>query len=110
AENELELARLEDELNDRCGRPPEEVLNLLRLKSLKILLKSYHVLALELGRKKVSLHFDPENPPTAEKIMALLQEEPTRCKLTPEHWLSLEVTIEPHELYAWSEKLLQKIR
>ncbi|MCK5540225.1 MAG: transcription-repair coupling factor, partial [Deltaproteobacteria bacterium] len=38
AENELELARLEDELNDRCGRPPEEVLNLLRLKSLKILL------------------------------------------------------------------------
>ena len=109
AENELELARLEDELNDRCGQPPEEVLNLLRLKNLKILLKSYRVLALELGRKKVSLHFDPESPPAAEKIMTLLREEPTRCKLTPEHWLSLEATIEPHELYAWSEKLLQKI-
>ncbi len=108
-ENELELTHLEDELNDRCGQPPEEVLNLLRLKSLKILLKSYRVLALELGRKKVSLHFDPENPPTAEKVMTLLQEEPDRCKLTPNHWFCMEVTLEPHELYAWCEKLLQKI-
>ena len=109
AENELELTHLEDELDDRCGRPPEEVLNLLRLKSLKIMLKSYRVLALELGRKKVSLHFDPESPPDGEKIMALLQEDPDHCKLTPEHWLSLEVTLEPHELYVWCEKLLQKI-
>ncbi|MEA3332998.1 MAG: TRCF domain-containing protein, partial [Pseudomonadota bacterium] len=109
AENELELARLEDELDDRCGRPPEEVLNLLRLKNLKILLKSYRVLALELGRKKVSLHFDPESPPATEKVMALLQEKTGNCKLTPEHWFSMEVTLEPNELYAWSEKLLQKI-
>ncbi|MCD6533069.1 MAG: transcription-repair coupling factor [Deltaproteobacteria bacterium] len=109
AENELDLDRLEDELEDRCGRLPEEVLNLLRLKNLKILLKSYRVLALELGRKKVSLHFAPESPPAAEKIMALLQEEGSKCKLTPEHWLSMEVSLEPGELYAWCEKLLQKI-
>ncbi len=109
AENELELTQLEDELSDRCGSPPEEVLNLLRLKNLKILLKSYRVLALELGRKKISFHFDPESPPATEKIMALLKEETNRCKLTPEHWLIMEICLEPHELYAWSEKLLQKI-
>ena len=108
-ENELELTRLEDELSDRCGPPPEEVLNLLRLKNLKILLKSYRVLALELGRKRISLHFDPESPPDAEKIMALLQEKPDHSKLTPDHWFSMTVTLEPHELYAWCEKLLQKI-
>jgi len=108
-ENELELTQLEDELSDRCGLPPEEVLNLLRLKNLKILLKNYRVLALELSRKKISLHFDPESPPNPEKIMALLQEDPKTCKLSPDHWLSIGVALEPDELYAWCEKLLQKI-
>ncbi|MBN2808767.1 MAG: transcription-repair coupling factor [Deltaproteobacteria bacterium] len=108
-ENEAELARLEDELTDRCGPPPEEVLNLLRLKSLKILLKSYRVLALELGRKKISLHFDPENPPATEKLMALIQENAHLCKLTPDYWFSQTLALEPQELYAWCEKLLQKI-
>lgn len=108
-ENELELTRLEDELSDRCGPPPEEVLNLLRLKNLKILLKSHHVLALELGRKKISLRFDPEKPPDPVKIMALMQEKPDHSKLTPDHWFSTTVTLEPDELYAWCEKLLQKI-
>ncbi|HIE07387.1 MAG TPA: transcription-repair coupling factor, partial [Desulfarculaceae bacterium] len=109
AENDLELARLEDELSDRCGLPPEEVLNLLRLKSLKLLLRHYHILALELGHKKVSLHLDPEHPPTMTTIMDLLQQEPKRYQLTQEHWFNIAAAIEANELYTWCEKLLQKI-
>jgi len=109
AEDDLELARLEDELSDRCGLPPEEVLNLLRLRSLKLLLKRYHVRALELSRKKVSLNLDPEHPPAAKSIMTLLQQEPQVYRLSEEQWLNIEVAIEPDELYSWCEKLLQKI-
>jgi transcription-repair coupling factor (superfamily II helicase) len=109
AEDDLELARLEDELNDRCGVPPEEVLNLLRLKNLKLLLKAYHVLALDLGRKKVSLHLDPEHPPATATIMTLLQQEPKRYQLTQENWLNIEAEVTTDELYSWCEKLLQKI-
>ncbi len=109
AENDLELARLEDELSDRCGLPPEEVLNLLRLKNLKLLLRRYHVLALDLGRKKVSLHLDPEHPPVMTTIMTLLQQEPKRYQLTQEHWFNIAAAIEADELYSWCEKLLQKI-
>ncbi len=109
AENDLELARLEDELSDRCGVPPEEVLNLLRLKNLKLLLKRYHILALDAGRKKISLHLDPEHPPVAEKLMPLLQQETKLYRLTQEHWLNIEAAVAADELYSWCEKLLQKI-
>ena len=109
AEDDLELARLEDELSDRCGLPPEEVLNLLRLKSLKLLLKRFHVRALDLSHKKVSLNLDPEHPPVTATVMTLLQQEPKRYSLSKEHWLNIEDTVEADELYSWCEKLLQKI-
>ncbi len=109
AEDDPELARLEDELTDRCGLPPEEVLNLLRLRSLKLLLKRFHVRALELSRRKVSFNLDPEHPPITEAVMTLLQHKPQIYRLTQEQWLNVEVAIEPDELYSWCEKLLQKI-
>ncbi|MCK5915348.1 MAG: transcription-repair coupling factor, partial [Deltaproteobacteria bacterium] len=109
AENDFELARLEDELSDRCGVPPEEVLNLLRLKNLKLLLKSHHVLALDLSQKKVSLHLDPKHPPVTETIISLLRDEPKRYQLSKEDWFNIKATVEPEELYTWCEKLLQKI-
>lgn len=109
AENDFELARLEDELSDRCGVPPEEVLNLLRLKNLKLLLKSYHVLALDLNQKKVSLHLDPKHPPVTETIISLLRDEPKLYQLTKENWFNIKAAVEPNELYTWCEKLLQKI-
>ncbi len=109
AEDDSELARLEDELSDRCGLPPVEVLNLLRLRSLKLLLKRHHIRALEMSRKTISFNLDPEHPPVTETIMMLLQQEPQTYKLTKEHWLNVTASIEPDELYAWCEKLLQKI-
>ncbi len=109
AADDLELARLEDELSDRCGLPPQEVLNLLQLRSLKLLLKRYHVRALEMSRKTISLNLDPEHPPLTETVMMLLQQEPHTYKLTKEHWLNVSVSLGPDELYAWCEKLLQKI-
>ncbi len=109
ATNESDLARLEDELGDRCGPPPEEVLNLLRLKRLKLLLQRYRILSLELGSKKITLHFSPESPPDPDKVLRLLAEEPGRNRLTPDYRLTLEKELEPLELYSFCEKLLQKI-
>ncbi|NPA24843.1 MAG: transcription-repair coupling factor [Deltaproteobacteria bacterium] len=109
AENEFDLARLEDELGDRCGPPPEEVLNLLRLKKLKLLLQHHRILSLELGSKKITLHFNPESPPDPDKVLRLLAENPGRNRLTPDYRLTLEKELEPLELYSFCEKLLQKI-
>jgi len=109
AVDDFALSQLEDELCDRCGVPPEEVLNLLRLKSLKILLKKFHIKALELSGKKVSLNLDPNYPPATETILSLLQLEPNRYKLSKEQWFTVIESIKAEELYSWCEKLLQKI-
>ncbi len=111
AESEEHLSRLEDELTDRCGPPPEEVVNLLRQRNLKLLLQRYRIRALELGRKSLVLTFDPEHPPATEKLLALLAETETRSRLTPDGrlWLELELELEPEALHYYCEKLLARI-
>jgi transcription-repair coupling factor (superfamily II helicase) len=109
AVDETELSRLEDELTDRCGPPPEEVINLLRLRRLKLLLKQYRVRALELGRKSLSLTFDQESPPDPEKILALLAEPEAQGRLTPDGRLILTATLAPDELQHYCERLLARL-
>ncbi|MBN2707393.1 MAG: transcription-repair coupling factor, partial [Deltaproteobacteria bacterium] len=109
ADSDLALSQLEDELHDRCGLPPEAVLNLLRLKSLKLLLKENRIQALEIGRGKLSLRFDASAQPAPEKIISLLKNEAPGCRLTPDGWLSFTDVPDPTELKSWCEKLLQKI-
>ena len=107
--DEESLARLEDELGDRCGPPPEEVFNLLHLQRTKIVLRRYRIRALELGRKKIVFHFTPEQPPDGEKILALLNEPGLGARLAPDGRLTLKAELEPGELPGFCEKLLQKI-
>ncbi len=109
ARDEIELAGLEDELVDRCGPLPEEVLNLLRLQQLKILLQHYRIRILEAGRSRIVFHFSPDHPPDAEKVLALLAEEGAGARLAPDGRLSLKTEIKPSELHGFCEKLLQKI-
>lgn len=86
-ESEEALSEIETEIRDRFGTPPKEVIHLLGLMTLKLHLKRLHVLRMSCGPKRTSLQFAPTTPASAEKLVKLIQSNPTLYSLTPDQKL-----------------------
>ncbi|NBV49956.1 DEAD/DEAH box helicase [bacterium] len=86
-ESEEALSEIESEIRDRFGTPPKEVIHLLGLMTLKLHLKRLHVLRMSCGPKRTSLQFAPTTPASAEKLVKLIQSNPTLYALTPDQKL-----------------------
>ncbi|MSP18572.1 MAG: transcription-repair coupling factor [Bdellovibrionales bacterium] len=84
-ETEDGLALLETEIRDRLGALPDEVTNLIGLMVIKLYLKSLHVARMSCGPKRTSLQFAPSTPASPEKLVKLIQSNPQRYALTPDH-------------------------
>ena len=85
AETEDGLALLETEIRDRLGALPDEVTNLIGLMVIKLYLKSLHVTRMSCGPKRTSLQFAPSTPASPDKLVKLIQSNPQRYALTPDH-------------------------
>ena len=91
--HEEEISQIEQEIRDRFGPLPEEVLNLLGLMRLKIYLKKLHVVRMSSGPKKTSLQFAATTPASPEKLVKLItSSKETRYSLTPDQKLVYETS------------------
>ena len=103
------LYELESELMDRFGPLPGETRELFNLRKLKILLMEYLIHFFEVSKSRMVIHFNLESKPNIEKIMTLIQAEPDNYQLAPNNALIIRQSVDPDELFPWTQNLLQKI-
>jgi transcription-repair coupling factor (superfamily II helicase) len=107
--DETGVDELQDELHDRFGPLPPAAETLLQQKRIKLLLADHGVTHLDVGPRRLLLTFSPEQPPNAEKVLALLRNEPHTYRLTPDQALVIQGETTPTEVYQQLKKGLQKI-
>lgn len=73
AETEEELGRLESEMSDRFGRPPEAFLNLLKIRRVGILAEGLSVSEVRGMDGSARFTVAPESPLTAEDILGAFE-------------------------------------
>jgi len=69
--SEKDVFEFGDELRDRFGKPPEEVMNLLRIMRIKILAKALSITKIQEARGKVRVVFSPDTPVQPADIFGL---------------------------------------
>jgi transcription-repair coupling factor (superfamily II helicase) len=108
--DESELEDIRKELLDRFGPLPDEALALLEKITLKVLCKKLGIERLELGSRDMVLTFSEKTPVTPEKILLLVQKDPNRFRLRPDHVLQAKMepdgSVDPMEA---SKKVLQEL-
>ena len=88
---ESDLARMAEEMKDRFGSPPEEVRNLLKVMSLRLLLKRLRLLRLDAAQNGLTLTFSSDTPVRPETLVSLVKRDPRRYRFLSEQ--KLRVTL-----------------
>ncbi len=83
-QSEGEVFDFESELRDRFGKPPEEVINLLKIMRIKIAAKSLSVIKIQESRGKVRIVFSPDTPVKPEDIFSLHSKKKRPVKFFPD--------------------------
>lgn len=94
-EDRSELEELGYEMEDRFGPLPELVLALIEVMDLRRILRMYMVSAVSKRAELVTLHFHPDSPIQAERLVAFIQKDTGRSHLSPD--LRLTLTLKPGE-------------
>ncbi|MBN2033457.1 MAG: transcription-repair coupling factor [Deltaproteobacteria bacterium] len=84
---ESELTCMAEEMKDRFGSPPEEVKNLLKIMSLRLLLKRLRLLRLDATQNGFTLTFSSDTPVKPETLLRLVKRDPRRYRFLSEHKL-----------------------
>ena len=79
-----DIDRLEDELRDQFGAPPEPVINLMGLMLVRFHCRELGVRDLSSGQKTISLAFTEKTPLSPERVVRLAQQQPKKFSLTPD--------------------------
>lgn len=77
-----ELESLRDEITDRFGTPPREVLNLLRIMSVRLLMKRLRATRLDVTREALVLTFAPDTAVNAESVVKMVESDPGKYSLS----------------------------
>jgi len=90
--SEDELDSLEEELRDRFGPLPDEVINLFWVVAIKLNLSSLNVTQIKSGNNKFVLTFDKENPDISpEALVYLMTKLPKKYSVTPDFKLIINL-------------------
>ncbi len=112
-QSEGEVFDFERELRDRFGKPPEEVINLLRIMRIKVLAKALSVTKMQETRGKVRIVFSPDTPVKPEDIFSLHNKKKRPVKFFPDGFeLDLKAAEWEkvyEEVYRALEELTEKI-
>ena len=90
--NLLEKSELEEiikEIRDRFGSPPQEVVNLFGLMSIRLLLKRLGIIKLEMGRDSLTLTLPQETGIDAKELVRMISARPNRFRLLPNNKLKI---------------------
>ena len=90
SQDDRALQSLEEEIQDRYGRPPAEVLDLFWLIRVKHVLIAYCIPGLVVGVERMVLETGPEAKLSVGKMMHLATSQPERYGLTPESKIVLK--------------------
>jgi transcription-repair coupling factor (superfamily II helicase) len=88
---ESELTGMAEEMKDRFGPPPQEVGNLLKVMSLRLLLKRLRLHRLDVTQDGVTLTFSNDTPVKPETLVTLVKRDPRRYRFLSER--KLRVTL-----------------
>ncbi|MEW6057435.1 MAG: transcription-repair coupling factor [Bdellovibrionota bacterium] len=104
------LHALELELQDRYGRTPTEVQNLIWLIRIKQILRLHHIKALIAGPERTSIDAGQEAKLSPVKMLTLTQREPQTYLLTPDSKVILKRPFQSaQQLFHDLEKLLTQV-
>jgi transcription-repair coupling factor (superfamily II helicase) len=78
-----ELQSLREELRDRYGPPPREVLGLLRYAELRLKAEAHGIAQVDAPRDALVVRFDARTPPNPQRLVQLASERPG-ARLLPE--------------------------
>ncbi len=90
-EGPADLERIEDELRDQFGKPPESVMNLMGLMLIRHVCKSLSVRDLSSGKAQISLTFTERTRLSAEKVVELSMRANKKYGVTPDHRLNIRM-------------------
>jgi transcription-repair coupling factor (superfamily II helicase) len=92
---ELDLAAMAEEMTDRFGSPPKEVENLLKVMSVRLLLKRMRILRLDVSPEGFTITFSPDTPVRPEKLVTLVKRDPRKYRFLSERKLKIRLTLRP---------------
>ncbi|MBC8419443.1 MAG: transcription-repair coupling factor [Desulfobacterales bacterium] len=84
-----ELEEMIEEISDRFGSPPREVVNLFGLMSVRLFLKRLRISKLDLGRNNLILTFPEEKGIDIEHLIRLTNAQPNRFRFLPRNRLRI---------------------
>jgi len=87
--DESGLAAIREELQDRYGRLPEPVENLIEIMSVKCIARRASVARIDAAKEFVNITFAEHAAVAPEKVMSLLKKNKNRIKLIPEYTLQI---------------------
>jgi len=89
AADEAELVVIKEALNDRYGKPPDPVANLLEIMSVKLVAKKAGVARIDAGKGIVNITFTENANISPDRVMKLLKKNKGRLKFIPEYTLQV---------------------
>lgn len=87
-----DMERMEQDLRDQYGQPPEPVINLMGLMLIRQLCKRLSVKDLSSGKIGVSLLFTERTPLPIEKVLELARRENKKYSVTPDSRLNIRMS------------------
>jgi transcription-repair coupling factor (superfamily II helicase) len=110
AENEADVDDIRYEVIDRYGPLPPQVENLLAVMKIRRLLVDLRAEGLDYNGRDLIVSFSETSAVDPERIVALVQAEPQRSRLTPDHRFKRSVgALEPAEILQAARHLLQEL-
>lgn len=88
-----DMDRIEDELRDQFGKPPEQVFNLMGLMLIRHHCRELGIRDLNSGPKTVSLAFTEKTPLPPDKVVRLAQLENKKFSITPDNRLIIRMNV-----------------
>ncbi|MCB0385740.1 MAG: transcription-repair coupling factor, partial [Bdellovibrionales bacterium] len=86
-----DLEKIEEELRDQFGKPPDEVLNLLGIMLIRRLCCDLGIKDLNAGANRISLAFTDQTPLPVNKVIELTSRENKKFSLTPDSRLIIRM-------------------
>lgn len=83
ASEENEVDEIEDEIADRFGRAPTEVVNLLGLMRIRLAMQALRIWKMDFNGQEFVLSFDPQTPVSPQFIIQCAQTNPETVRFLP---------------------------
>ncbi len=111
AEAVTEIDRIEEEMMDLYGAPPEQVGNLIRIMGIRVAMKRIRIVKLGYNRRDLVVSFDPETPLDPELLIAWAQKEAGRVRVLPGDRLTYRIgKVDPESQIVQAGELMESLR